>query len=480
MKKIFAAMMIVCAVLAGGYTFAGYWLGTQTQKHYEALIAQGNQPHIEIKNKSYDRGVFRSTAVTSVTVKNSGEGPAAEDLFQFTLVNSIQHGPVASADGQRVSRGMRPFQAVMTTRLAPGEENGEMVRWLLERVPELGTSEVVTILDINGKGESFLDVPPFQKKLPGKKGGEVSLIWDGLKADSRFDIALNEVVGSFAAPRLEMADQEAQLAVRNWKGDFNTLPGIKGVSVGAMSLLCESIDFYSVEEDTRFRLESPLVQLESGVTGDRINLSLLTRFEKLTASGDIFGPFVFELEFRKLDPESIARFQQDMKEMQGQLAASSGEAAKEKLEAAYMRLLTGLVDKAPEMALKQLKLGTSRGSLDGRLAVGIAETGGSILKNPLLALGSVSANLDVSISEPLLMYILENRFRGDSEGRDGENTAEERRMAAEQIAQILTGLVEQKLVLKETGSFKTSASFQAGDLTVNGRKLNLGDLLKLQ
>jgi len=110
--------------------------------------------------------------------------------------------------------------------------------------------------------------------------------------------------------------------------------------------------------------------------------SALARFDKVLAEGQAYGPFIFELELRKLDPATLAAFRQNMKDLQAQLGVKPEEELKQAFEASYMKLLTGLIAKSPEMEIKQLKAGTPWGDFNAHAQVAIAESGASIHDNP--------------------------------------------------------------------------------------------------
>lgn len=503
MKRILVGLLILCALLAAAYVGAGYWIGAQAQKQYDALLAQSTQPNMEVTSASYDRGLFHSTAITKVTVKVPGE--KQEEVFRISLVNSIVHGPLASVKTPHVERSFEPVLAIITTRLAPGQEQAEVVTKALEKLPELGSSEIVTFLKYNGTGESFLNIPSFQKKVPIEGNEELSVAWDGFRVESRFDVANSTISGSFTAPKLEMGNKAARISSANIKGDFNSHPGLNGVAVGTFNISCNNVEARSDPDNSIGRLESAAIQAESGVTGDTFNGSITTKFDKLSIDGDTYGPFAFEMEFRKLDPASIARFQQDMKDVQGRVAGKSSEESNAILEECYKRLAKGLLTKSPELEIKQLKLNTPKGDLNGKLKVSIADTGGAILENPILLLSSLGISLDAQIAEPLLLFWMESVFKGDFEGQaeaenregledqegedDGqsqdqnqENAAPKdpelaKKLAAEKAAGIIAGLIEQNMAVRENGTIKASASYDKSNLVINGKKINLMELL---
>jgi uncharacterized protein YdgA (DUF945 family) len=227
MRKLLTGTVLVFAVLLAAYGFSSYWLGTQAQKQYELLLAQASQKHsFEVTTKSYERGIFQSKAVTTIAVNGTGAGPDRKDTYQFNIVNSIQHGPLTFPKGQHANNSIRPALAVITTHLAPAGENSEQFKEFLKKVPELESSEILTILSFTGSGETFIDIPSFQKKMANESGTETLVDWGGFSFAANFDIGLGETTGSFKAPFLEFRDNGSRFRVNDMKGDFNTHPGV--------------------------------------------------------------------------------------------------------------------------------------------------------------------------------------------------------------------------------------------------------------
>jgi uncharacterized protein YdgA (DUF945 family) len=245
-----------------------------------------------------------------------------------------------------------------------------------------------------------------------------------------------------------------------------------------MTISGGNIEASSNEGEPVFRLESPSIQAETDVSGETIHGSFRAQFDKLAAGGDIYGPFNFDLEARKLDPVAIGRFQQNLKNLQDQMPDKSDEDLMSGFTSCYKQLLIDLLAKSPEVELKQVRINTSRGDLTGRMNVAVAGPAGDLTGNILFLLSNLTANADVAISEPLLFFLMENSFRNEFESSGNRPDSPEVQMAARaKTTGIVQTLLAQNLVVREKGSLKTSASYKAGKVTVNGRKVNVMDLL---
>lgn len=473
MRKLLAALLLLLLVLSGAYCAASYWVGAQAQKQYERLLTQtSHYGSIEITTQKYERGVFHSRAITSVAVRMQGTGEA----LHFTLADTIQHGPLAFLTNPHATRRFQPVQAVISTRLAPSGENGKWLKNALEKIPELGSSEIWTVLFLDGSGESYMDVPSFQKKLPDSRGGELFLDWGGFHARTHFDMSLNEATGSFAAPRVNFTAGDETLNVHDTKGDFSGRNGWKDIALGGVNVSCDNIAFTSAAGNVRLRLAGPGIEIGSGASGNTMNGSLRAYFEKLETNGDTYGPFTLELEARKLDPEALSRFQRNVKELG--MSGKSGEEIRKALNSCYLQLLTGLAVKSPELELKALRLESDKGEANAKAKFAMSGSGFS-LDNPLLLLTGISASADVYVSEPLLVYAVEAGYKGavkSSEAGPGAERADIR--VRQKAAKMLQLLEAQKILMREGESFKLSAAYKSGRITVNGRKIPLTDLLK--
>ena len=334
---------------------------------------------------------------------------------------------------------------------------------MLGKIPELETSEILTVLSTDGSGESYFDVPSFQKKFADEKGGQVEVEWRGFIAQCKFDLQLGEVGGSFSSPSLQVTEQNQLLRVKDIQGEFNSHPGIKGISVGSAALSIGSIEGME-EGNTSFNLTSLGLKAESGVSGETINGALWLSFEKLKAEEMEMGPFVMEFEARKLDAEVLSRFEKLVPELRKKTAGQTGNANRE-IEKLFTQIMVELLAKSPEFEIKQLTLRTDKGDLSGRAKLSFADTGKNLAGNILALLDSIDSSAELSVSEALLYRVAENIFR-DASAQDPES-------AKTDANELVMRLMAEKYIISEDGSFKSSATFKHGVLTVNGRRQDL-------
>ena len=355
MKTTLKALLFVCLAVVLAYVGASYWVGEQARKQHDLLIEQINRSnYVDVSSNSYERGLFSSRALLTVTLSQ----PESADSIKFSIISSIHHGPLVFLQSPHIKGSLHPVLAVIRTRLAPAG-CADPVKKVLEKIPELESSEILTLISIDGSGESYFDVPAFRKTLSTDKGEQFEAEWGGFTANSKFDAPLGEVSGSYSAPSLQIAEKDQQVRLRDIHGDFNSHPGIKGISVGSASLSIGSIEGTG-KGNTSFNLVSFGVQAESGVSGQTINGSVRLGFDKLNADGLGVGPLAMEFEIRKLDAEVLSRFQNLMPELRKKAAVQS-EATNEAIEARVTEILLDLLAKSAEFEIKQLRIDTDRG-----------------------------------------------------------------------------------------------------------------------
>jgi len=464
MKKILAALLLVGLVIVLAYGGASYWVGEQALKQHDLLIAQINRSDwVEALSKSYERGLFRSTALTTVTVSQ----PAGGDSIKFGIISSIHHGPLVFLQNQHLKGSLHPALAVIHSRLAP-DDSTDALKKFLEKIPELRSSEILTVIALDGSADTYCDIPQFRKTLTNDKGEEFEVQCGGFGAKFQFNAQLGEASGSYGAPSLQMVEKNDQLLVKNVHGDFNSHLGMKGLWVGSMTFSIESIEALDKGEPA-FNLASFGMQAESGFAGETVNGSIRLGFDKLDAGGLGLGPVSMEFQARKLDADVLSRFERMAPDIRKKAAGESGDDA-DAMDAFVRQTIFDLLAKSPEFEMKQLKMRTDKGDLSGMAKVAFSGLADNLSGNILAILGSIDANAELSVSEALFFFIAENVLHDGSEP-DAEKAAKHR------AGEIAKGLLAENIMVRENGAFKSGAVYKHGKLIVNGRKMDFSGLL---
>ena len=460
MKKIMVVLVALFLVLGLAYVGASYWVGENARKFHDQGIARINASKgLKASVVSYERGLFSSRAVTKLTFVLPRQGRS----ISFGVVDTVYHGPFVFLHDPHFEGGPRPIMAVIRTRLAPGESD---LKKALAVVPELASSEALTVVSINGDAVSYFDIPAFQRSFPNDKGGQVAVKWGGLTGKFNLDGRIGKAFGSCDCPSLLVTGQDGQLRMDGARVLFDSHAGVKGISVGSSAFTLGGIDFVK-DGHSVFTLASLGLKGQSSVEGDKINGSIRLDFNKLNAGGFGLGPFSMDFEARKLDAAVLARFQKLAPVLQRE-EMGNDEAAKAQVRVLLAKMAADLLSSRPEFEIKQLALRTDKGDLAGKARLVFDGDGKDLSRNILALLVSVDASADLSVSQALFYFIAENEL--------GKNAASGGDQAKAGVEQLVERLIASKYMISDSGAFKSSASFKHGVLTVNGNRLGLSNL----
>lgn len=462
MKKTLTIFLSVCLALVLAYGGVSYWVGVQAREFHDRGIARINSSgYLKASVKSYERGLFRSRDLTMITLTRPEKG----DSIRFGVIDTVYHGPFVFIKDPHFKESLKPVMAVIRTRLAPGDSSGELKK-VLEKFPELKSSEVLTVLSMDGSAKSYFDVPSFRKKFPDDKGGKVEVDWGGLTAKSTFDARLGKVTGHYDSPSLQITTKDQMLRIKDVHGDFDSHPGIKGISVGSAAFSIGDIENIR-KGNTAFTLNSLDLKAQSGVHEGTVNGSLRLGFDKLNTGGLRLGPLAMEFQARKLDAGVLARFQK-LSRVLRQEGSEKTEAFRQEMKSLCTRMMIDLLAKSPEFEIKQFNLRTNKGDLSGKARLVFDDHGKDLSRNILALFASIDASAKLSVSQALFYFVAENAFR--------KGSAPDADSAKASAGGLVTRLLAAKYMVAEAGAFKSSASFKHGSLTVNGRKLSLSNL----
>ena len=171
--------------------------------------------------------------------------------------------------------------------------------------------------------------------------------WRGFTGQCKFNLQLGEFAGSYSSPSLQVTEQNQLLRVKDFQGDFNSHPGIKGISVGFGRPFYRQYRGYGQRE---YPFQSGVFwdfKAESGVSGETVNVALLLSFEKLSAGGLGLGPFALEFEARKLDADVLSRLEKFCPGIAKKSCRAGTENAKGEIKKLFTPIMLELFGKFP-------------------------------------------------------------------------------------------------------------------------------------
>lgn len=497
MKRLVAVLVLLVLLGVGLWVGSAYWFGVKAEQQYHALLHQASEwQYLKCVNTNYQRGLFKSQAETVIEVELPPGTNGEIQTFKIPLAQEIIHGPFPFGNFPNGQRSWQPVMAIIETRLAPGSELQTLFAELWTQVPELASARDYTVIYLDGKGEERLVIPAFQNSF-GKEE-PIAVTWQGLSFQADFTADFKAFSGSLTMPGSELRGGEASLRLGEVKAAFATKEGISGLWLGDASGSLATLEF-SLQQDTglqSFLLQGFNASTATTASGDTLNSQVAIRTELVKVDGTQYGPGVFEMELRNLDAPSLAKLQQSLREQPIKPGQQPAEAAQMKTLATLMEILPGLLKKSPEIEIKQLDLKTSRGDFTGKARVGFDGTKAGSIQNLTALATALTAQAEVKIGEDLLRHALTAMLQGDvaaeveeqeeetsdeeSEGLERAVPTEEeiRALVAKRVDEQLASLTAQNLLVKEDGTYGSSARYEGGQMILNGRPLSLQDLVQ--
>lgn len=487
MKKVFSIVIVLFFLAAASFAGTVFWFGLQAEQQYHAILEQTSQfGYIQLTNESFDRGFLRSSARTTVKIRDLSAGARKErkELLEFTLVHDIRHGPLPLGELPDGKTQLKPVLAIIETRIELSPETQVKLKKIFSALPEIASMKNYTTLSLGGDGETRLVIPPLHQTVD--KDEKVTVDWKGLTANMTFTADLKGFTGSLSAPGLNAVADDGELEIRGLASTFDTHEGIKGLFLGDASFDLAHLEFTDKKngEGKRFSMDGLKMKTSSRAVTDTINYSMTVRIDRAMTHDTQYGPGGCELELRKLDAASLAKLQQVFQELQAQFPHRSAEEINQMMLAKYAEILPELVKKSPEIEITRLSLKTHDGDFLGKAKIVFDGTNAAAINNPLFLLSAVTAHAEFTVTDRLLQRINETSHRKEiiaavKQGKREPLSDEEiKALAAAQSEKRLEALVARNILIYEDGHYKASADYQQGRVILNGRPLTLQDLLQ--
>lgn len=493
MKKGVIIVVVLLLVVIGLWGGATYWFGVKTEQQYQMLLQKASQSrHLKFVNESYQRGFLSSKARSIMQIQSSPGVTPDDQPIKITLEHTITHGPFPIINSAQGDSQFKPLMAVFDTKIVFAPETQAQFKEVLAQVPELGSIRDQTTLYLDGNGEEKFVVPPFKRSFGGED--KVAVDWKGLTLQVNFTSDLKGFKGTLNVPGVDVVGKDINLKVREVKSDFNMKEGLGDLSLGDASLSLSDLEFVETEEErpTTFYLRGVNVHTSNKAAGDNINSLLAIRTDQMKLEDIQYGPGVFELEFRNLDAASIAKLQKMLREVDAQPQQQQSEEAAEMLSLAkYGEILAGLLRKSPEIEITKFDVKTTEGDFTAKAKVSFDGTKAGPDFNILALANAISAQADCKVGERLLRRLLSVTTKdniiaemkeksGDDDSELDSELPDEKELNAlvsSAVEEQLKGLMQQGLLQKADGEYRSSASYKAGQIVLNGRPISLQDLM---
>ncbi len=491
MKRVVIGALVVGLLIGAAWTASSYWFGMQTESRYRSMIEESSSwGQARMVNESYERGIFRSQAKTVVEIgQPPPKGKALEEQpvggpLRFTLMEEILHGPLpfmAQAPGQSL---LEPALAVIETRVAFDPEKNEVLKQLQDLIPKDAVTKFTTVLHWKGEGETRVSMKPFRQE--SGQDEKVGVDFGGLDAQIRFSLDLKRFSGNLLCEKLRVQTARHGLyQMGQMDGTFDQYQGANGLFLGDIDFKLNHFEFQGPQgggkAEEPFRVKGLQVKTSARESANDLSTSAVTSMDQLGLGEFGADKALLEVEFRKLDARAVSELQSTLRGLRN-LQDSQEEMSRQALEKA-VDLLARLLRNSPEMAIKRFGFMTPEGELQAaaKLMVDGTQVGDSLNIASIVNASDLEAKVDVS--EKLLVRILKSGGRKSEGGTDEDSKAEavpdssKEDVHDAEIQEQLAGLLAQGYLKLENGTYKTSARYAKGKLTVNQRDVPLNQFL---
>lgn len=466
MKKVFAAVIVVLAVVA--WAGAAYVVGGDVEKRYGEFLADaGSWGPISVETRSYERGVLSSTAETVLTFALPQDDPsAAPETLELILGQVFRHGPLPF--------GGAPALARIETRLAGVSMNGGDAGEFLEKFPELKQAALKTSVSFGGTTASRLRIPPFERRFD-----EGEMKSEGFAFESEYAPGAKTLVGNLELPGMEYRSEEGTVTIGGIRGRFDLNEVLPRLYVGKNKVTFDGLTLSqanAADGDIRdLRMKDLAITLDSTYENSLVGCRELVELAEVTVDGDTFGPSVFDLEIKNLDGQALSEFQEQLQEVYRGMQSSNPEEQLVQLVPLYLQLFDRLLAGKPELNIHRLHLASPRGNLGGSGHLRFVGDGGASLGDMAALSSRIEAGFELEIHERLVRSLLGANMKNSLEQDEasGLSAAEVEQQLEQAVDSEIEALLAQNFVVREGDKLKGTAGFKEGVLTLNGETLPL-------
>ena len=480
MKKV-ASTTLILALTAAAYTASAWYLGKEVEaqiaSQYSNLIA--SQPYLKIVERDYQRGIFTSEETVTLSFfelsgmekLDTSTDSTDENSLLMTFHSRIQHGPFPGFS--TLAAATSETELVLDT-----EAREEVAKIMGDKRPYTQQTEI----RFDGSGTATFSSPKFESAMPDQTGEISRISWEGIEGKMDFSPDFSAFTMHVKAPKLEISDEKGgrvHFSDVVIEGDqqqiFPDLPymysGTTRFSIGEVSMV--GID----ETMAPLSLNNLVYDIDLPLQGDHLDVLTKMGIDKLSVGDESFGPIHMDFSFKHLHARALAEINQKLMAVYSDPNLFNGGTKEitEGFQSALMTHAETLLTQDPEFSLDRVSFANTDG--EAKLAARVKLSGATLemLANPLMLLSKLEASGDLSLSETMVVKLLQNPpfpAKPDQDTTSTEEIKEKREMAVGQFQQQVAMLMEQGYLEREGEIIKTTMAFKEGQLTVNGKPFN--------
>ena len=461
MKKVIVILLLLVAVGAGAPFGFGFWADARLTE----LVAEANKSGVvDFAIIKTEKGWFS----TQVVMEAEPAGKLSDSLrksnisqatnSKLILRGTIYHGPFTFMNG---GLSLIPVVGTMDSRFVKGVDSTEGILNI--------DYSIRVIFALTGNTNVNVNIPAWKGPL-GK--GDANLEWKGLRGDIDFSKGMKSAKMDINAPYLKLVSGKGSLVMESFSVSSDFKEGIEAISLGNAAFRIGKIEFSDSVTRSDFKMDSAVILTDTNAESDNINMDISVNVAKVMASGEQYGPFVFKLGIKNLDAGALARIKEKMK------SAQEGNVPREQVNmmmaTTMMSEMSTFLTKGPVIAIPELSLQSTVGNMKGSARLTVDTSKPELLANPFLIKNALLGEVDIEISEKLMVAMALVSIRKEFREANIKYTEDQlKTMAQSRVKNRMSGMVSANLFIKEGDMYRFKGGIKDGIPMVNGKPFRM-------
>lgn len=470
MKKILLAVLAVAILIA--YALATYGFGMRAESTAKAWVdaLPNSVPYLKVTRNDYQRGFLKSTH----NVELQASLPGMDAPLAVTLQDEVAHGPFPGFNSFGVAR-------VTHTLVLPTKVQEALTKVLGDKPP----LTAVTMLNFGGGGSTHVTSPAFTYK---DERGEAS--WQGIEANIDFSKGYEHVGYTLAAPGFDakMLDgSQFQIGKIDAAGQQDKMAGTESLYLGKSNLTMQSLTAAKGPAATLSLTNIAYAAEAKSSAPTFVDVGGKLSAQNLKVAGEDWGALEYAFNAKHLHAPSVDAFAKAMREVYGASARSPQSLppaqATAQMQAAMLDVFKkhggALLKNEPVIELEKLRFGNEREYLSLNADARFAGVTDADVANPMQLIPKINARAEIVLAEAMLTRLAgkvpATMGRPGSAGNSGDPAAATAAPGNDTLLMInaqVDNAVAQGYVIRGNGTLRSTITFTAGKLSVNGRAVD--------
>ena len=472
MKKCVIIILLIIAAGVGSPFFVGKQLEEKLPAYLQRVAQVGK---FDIELTSYNRKLFRSDAVTTLTF----HGVNAEKIV---LQHTIWHGPLPIGQTSTGQWQFSPAAAVVETTLATATLQQGAIAELLNRLPGFDSFQNLTISSLSGSTTSQFSIPPFNQDFI-EEGDNIAFEWGGLNGTSNISADLTRIESETTIAGIKLTDATSERAITGLTTTIRIHEDLSGLLLGNATLDCSAITIGPRGLPPEFSVKGFQLRNAAKLDGVTVNYAIEIAVDEIVHPVMTFAPAGFELLFSRLDAATILAVQNQLQKLQTNVVNLPESNTIRQVSDIYIAALPALLQKKPEISLNYLRAQTTDGEVWAKGKLTLSDESDSLITLDNLS-RLVQAEGEAQISGDLLRSLVRQTLKPSMEsawqsGQFGDISKEElNNMIDTGSQQQIGALVQQGMLTDDGKNYRLDFSYRNQQATLNGNTLNWNTLIE--